>query len=105
MKKFNGTDYDGLLSLAYNALNSQQLGGKTYDDIVQYVQSFVGIGGENILATWGTYTGNGKYGSSNSNIITCNFTPCMIALLNYSDNVFSGYDFAIKSYNHFGNYY
>jgi hypothetical protein len=33
MKKFNGTDYDGLLPLAYNALNSQQLGGKTYDEI------------------------------------------------------------------------
>lgn len=33
MKKFNGTDYDNLLPLAYNALNSQQLAGKTFDEI------------------------------------------------------------------------
>lgn len=33
MKKFNGTDYDGLLPLAYNALNSQQLDGKTFNEI------------------------------------------------------------------------
>lgn len=33
MKKFNGTDYDNLLPLAYNALNSQQLVGKTFDEI------------------------------------------------------------------------
>ena len=102
MKQWNGTSFDNVLPLAFN---SKALEGKSYDDIVQYVQSFVGTGGENILATWGTYIGNGKYGSSNSNIITCNFTPCMIALLNYSDSVFSGCDFAIKSYNHFSNYY
>ena len=42
MKKFNGTDYDGLLPLAYNALNSDNsalLGGKSFEDIQQYVQS------------------------------------------------------------------
>ena len=33
MKKFNGTDYDGLLRLAYNGLNSQQLDGKTFNEI------------------------------------------------------------------------
>lgn len=33
MKKFNGTDYDSLLPLAYNALNSQQLDGKTFNEI------------------------------------------------------------------------
>lgn len=32
MKKFNGTDYDNLLPLAYNALNSQQFNGKTFNE-------------------------------------------------------------------------
>lgn len=41
MKKFNGTDYDGLLPLAYNALNSQQLDGKTFNEIQNLFRSEV----------------------------------------------------------------
>ena len=65
MKKFNGTDYDGLLPLAYNALNSQQLDGKTFNEIQNlftYLYS-------------GQYTGTGTYGRSNPNSITFPFEP------------------------------
>ena len=84
MKKFNGTDYDGLLPLAYNALNSNLLNGKSYDDVIQYVQSLIGTGGKNVITKWGNYVGNGKYGVSNPNVITCDFAPVYILIV-YDD--------------------
>lgn len=70
MKKFNGTDYDGLLPLAYNALNSQQLDGKTFDEIQNLFTSNAS----------GSYVGNGKYGENNPVVINCGFKPKILML-------------------------
>ena len=68
MKKFNGTDYDGLLPLAYNALNSQQLDGKTFNEI----QNLFGK-----IAT-GSYIGTGTYGQNHPTVINCGFKPKIV---------------------------
>lgn len=65
MKKFNGTDYDSLLPLAYNALNSQQLDGKTFNEI-QNLFSYIASG---------SYVGTGTYGQNNPTTINCGFKP------------------------------
>ena len=69
MKKFNGTDYDGLLPLAYNALNSensqnsQLLDGKTYQEVLAMANQYA----DNYKFVIGVYVGNtpssdyGKY--------------------------------------------
>ena len=81
MKQWNGTSFDNVLPLAYNA---KQLGGKTYEEIVQYIQSSIGTGGKNVITKWGSYVGNGRYGASNPNVITCGFTPVYIVVM-YDD--------------------
>ena len=58
MKKFNGTDYDNLLPLAYNALNSQQLDGRTFDEIYNLFTS------TDLYLYTGQYTGTGTYGEN-----------------------------------------
>lgn len=72
MKKFNGTDYDGLLPLAYNALNSQQLDGKTFDEIQNLLTS------TDLYLYTGTYRGTGTYGKSNPTSITFPFQPILL---------------------------
>ena len=69
MKKFNGTDYDNLLPLAYNALNSQQLDGKTFNEIQNLLNARAQI------AT-GSYVGNGVYTSPTQ--INIGFKPKLI---------------------------
>lgn len=73
MKKFNGTDYDGLLPLAYNALNSQQLDGKTFNEIQNLLDARAQI-------STGSYVGTGTYGENNPTIINCGFKPKMIII-------------------------
>ena len=72
MKKFNGTDYDGLLPLAYNALNSQQLDGKTFNEIQNLLTS------TDLYLYTGTYRGTGQYGESNPTSITFPFEPILL---------------------------
>lgn len=74
MKKFNGTDYDGLLPLAYNALNSNLLNGKSYEDIIS----------NDLFLYTGQYRGNGLYRESNPNSITFPFVPILIVAPNFS---------------------
>ena len=72
MKKSNGTDYDGLLPLAYNALNSQQLDGKTFNEIQNlFDQSIANFS----FFSWGTYIGSGKASSQNPNSLHFPFDP------------------------------
>lgn len=85
MKKFNGTDYDGLLPLAYNALNSQQLDGKTFNEI----QNLLGL--KDLFLYTGSYNGTGTYGSGSPISITFPFVPHILFLpvstsyIRYSD--------------------
>ena len=74
MKKFNGTDYDGLLPLAYNALNSDLLNGKSYADIIN----------TDLFLYTGEYRGNGLYRESNPNSITFPFVPILVLAPVYS---------------------
>ena len=69
MKQYNGSDYDNILPLAYNSLNSQQLAGKTYDEIQNLFTR------EDLFLQTGSYTGNGTYGSNNPTSVTLLFTP------------------------------
>ena len=75
MKKFNGTDYDNLLPLAYNALNSQQLDGKTFNEIQNLFDSE--ITKRSLIAT-GSYVGTGTCGASHPTVINCGFKPKII---------------------------
>lgn len=81
MKKFNGTDYDNLLPLAYNALDSNLLNGKSYQEIVE----IVGTGGENCRIAYGSYVGNGLSGERFPNSIECGFCPLLMMVSEQSD--------------------
>ena len=72
MKKFNGTDYDGLLPLAYNALNSENsilLGGESLSEVKKWVED-----GNVTMGTYG-YKGSGLYGQDNPNTFVFPFEP------------------------------
>ena len=75
MKQWNGTSFDNVLPLAYNAL---KVGGKTYDEIVEFVNSLVGIGGYNARIVWGSYTGTGVGGEANPNTLQFDFYPVLV---------------------------
>lgn len=73
MKQWNGTSFDNVLPLAYN---SKTLDGKSYDDIVQYVQNLVANNA--VLLHTGSYVGNGTYGINEYKEITFPFKPELI---------------------------
>ena len=68
MKQWNGTSFDNVLPLAYNA---KQLGGQSLDEVKQWVQD------NNLLLYTGQYTGTGTYGASNPNSVTIPFSPIL----------------------------
>lgn len=45
---------------------------------VTAVAQALGTGGQNCRIAWGSYTGNGKYGSSNPNTLNFDFKPMMV---------------------------
>lgn len=94
MKKFNGTDYDGLLPLAYNALNSQQLDGKTFNQIQNLFDSE--ITKRPLIAT-GTYIGTGTYGQNSPTIINCGFKPKLI-FISVDQNTKDLFNFVDRNY-------
>ena len=64
MKQWNGTSFDNVLPLAYNA---KQLEGQSLAEVKQWVQD------NNLLLYTGQYTGTGTYGKSNPTSITFPF--------------------------------
>lgn len=66
MKQWNGTSFDNVLPLAYNA---KQLDGQSLAEVKQWVQD------NGLLLYTGQYTGTGTYGSSNPTSITFPFEP------------------------------
>ena len=66
MKQWNGTSFDNVLPLAYNA---KQLGGQSLAEVKQWVQD------NGLLLYTGSYRGTGTYGASNPTSITFPFEP------------------------------
>ena len=68
MKQWNGTSFDNVLPLAYNA---KQLGGQSLVEVKQWVQD------NNLLLYSGQYTGTGTYGVNNPTSVTFPFEPIL----------------------------
>lgn len=68
MKQWNGTSFDNVLPLAYNA---KQLEGQSLAEIKQWVQD------NGLLMYTGQYAGTGTYGRSNPTSITFPFEPVL----------------------------
>lgn len=69
MKQWNGTSFDNVLPLAYNA---KQLEGQSLAEVKQWVQD------NGLLLYTGQYTGTGTYGMSNPTSITFPFEPILL---------------------------
>ena len=69
MKQWNGTSFDNVLPLAYNA---KQLEGQSLAEVKQGVQD------NGLMRQTGQYTGRGTYGSSNPTSITFPFEPIIL---------------------------
>lgn len=69
MKQWNGTSFDNVLPLAYNA---KQLEGQSLAEVKQWVQD------NGLLLYTGQYTGTGTYGSRNPTSITFPFEPIIL---------------------------
>lgn len=83
MKQWNGTSFDNVLPLAYNA---KKLDGKTYDEVWNIVKQYVDTNDElNAKFVVSSYVGTGTAGSI---ILTFNFTPILV-VINAQDD--SGY--------------
>lgn len=66
MKQWNGTSFDNVLPLAYNA---KQLEGQNLAEVKQWVQD------NGLLLYTGQYTGTGVYGKNNPTSVTFPFKP------------------------------
>lgn len=69
MKQWNGTSFDNVLPLAYNA---KQLEGQSLAEVKQWVQD------NGLLLYTGQYTGTGTYGVNNPTSITFPFKPIIL---------------------------
>lgn len=68
MKQWNGTSFDNVLPLAYNA---KQLGGQSLAEVKQWVQD------NGLLLYTGQYIGTGDYGISNPTSVVFPFEPTL----------------------------
>ena len=66
MKQWNGTSFDNVLPLAYNA---KQLEGQSLAEVKQWVKD------NGLLLYTGQYVGTGTYGESNANSVIFPFKP------------------------------
>ena len=69
MKQWNGTSFDNVLPLAYNA---KQLGGQSLAEVKQWVQD------NGLLLYTGCYRGTGTYGQNNPTTLTFPFEPILL---------------------------
>ena len=69
MKQWNGTSFDNVLPLAYNA---KQLEGQSLAEVKQWVQD------NGLLLYTGSYIGTGPYGWNNPTSITFPFEPIIL---------------------------
>ena len=69
MKQWNGTSFDSVLPLAYNA---KQLGGQSLAEVKQWVQD------NGLMLYTGQYLGTGMYGVSNPTVFTFPFEPIIL---------------------------
>ena len=74
MKQWNGSSFDNVLPLAYNA---KQLEGKSLAEVKQWVQD------NGLLLYTGQYTGTGTYGQNNPSSITFPFEPILFICPTY----------------------
>lgn len=81
MKQWNGTSFDNVLPLAYNA---KQLEGQSLAEVKQWVQD------NGLLLYTGQYTGTGTYGQSNKNTLTFNFEPKLVLITTLSTSYSNG---------------
>ena len=68
MKQWNGTSFDNVFPLAYNA---KQLDGQSLAEVKQWVQD------NNLLLYTGQYTGTGTYKENNPTSVTFPFVPIL----------------------------
>ena len=83
MKQWNGTSFDNVLPLAYNA---KQLEGQSLTEVKQWVQD------NGLLLYTGSYMGTGTYGESNPTILTFPFEPIIIFMPAYMTGDSRGLD-------------
>lgn len=76
MKQWNGTSFDNVLPLAYNA---KQLGGQSLAEVKQWVQD------NNLLLYIGKYIGTGTSGESNAKSVTFPFKPIIFFHPSYGE--------------------
>ena len=100
MKQWNGTSFDNVLPLAYNA---KQLEGQSLAEVKQWVRD------NNLMLYTGQYTGTGTYGASHPNSIIVPFKPILwfppIGSSSYTPNLFY-ISWLTNAYtnNYFGSY-
>ena len=83
MKQWNGTSFDNVLPLAYNA---KQLEGQSLAEIKQWVHD------NGLLLCTGSYIGTGTYGVSNPTTLTFPFKPIIIFMPAYMTSDNRGWD-------------
>ena len=78
MKQWNGTSFDNVLPLAYNA---KQLGGQSLAEVKQWVQD------NGLLLYTGQYVGTGVYGEKNPTSVTFPFEPVLFFMPTYNSGL------------------
>ena len=87
MDDFN--DAFGKLDAALKA-NADAASGAASAAVVTALAQDVGAGGKNCRIAWGSYTGDGKYGSANPNSLTFDFKPAMVFIGSDNESYLSG---------------
>lgn len=83
MKQWNGTSFDNVLPLAYNA---KQLEGQSLAEVKQWVQD------NGLLLYTGSYMGTGTYGVKNPTVLHFPFKPIIIFMPAYMTSDNRGWD-------------
>ena len=83
MKQWNGTSFDNVLPLAYNA---KQLEGQSLAEVKQWVQD------NGLMLYTGSYIGTGTYGVDNPTVLHFPFKPIIIFMPAYMTDGNRGWD-------------